>query len=269
MRSGLIFPRARYEEKLLTQAAPRRDDVEPELLNTDRLVLDLDALPEVDVVLDREISQSRALHALNVLERNGVRTINSHDAARIAGDKALTSSCVWQAGVPTPRVKVAFSQQSALNANEAPGHPVVFEPVDGSWGRLMARMKSRSSADAILEHKAHLSSHYHGIFYLQEYVNKPDRDIRAFVIDGGTVCRRTALLTIGAPAGHSVREPRSVRSHQSLMNRAFAPTKRWARCDRRRSYGNERRTYRARGELRNGIQGVDGGCQLGSACAVR
>lgn len=188
LRLGLIFSRIRREEKLLIQAAQRREDVELVPLNTNRLVLDLDALPEVDVVLDREISQSRALHVLNMLEQNGIRTINSLAAARIGGDKVLTSNCLWKAGVPTPRIKVAFTRESALNAIETMGYPVVLKPVDGSWGRLMARIENRTAAEAILEHKAHLSSYYHGIFYLQEYVNKPGRDIRAFVIGGETVC---------------------------------------------------------------------------------
>ena len=188
VRLGLIFSRIRHEEKLLIQAAQRRKDVELVLLNTSRLVLDLDALPEVDVVLDREISQSRALHALNMLERNGTKTINSYAAARIGGDKVLTSSCLRKAGVPTPRIKVAFSRESALNAIEALGYPVVLKPVDGSWGRLMAKIETRTAAEAILEHKMHLSSHYHGIFYLQEHVDKPGRDIRTYVVDGETVC---------------------------------------------------------------------------------
>ena len=188
LRLGLLFSRIRHEEKLLIQAANRRDDVELVPLNTSRMVLDFDALPDVDVVLDREISQSRALHVLSMLERNGVKTVNSFDAARIGGDKVLTSQRLWKAGVPTPRVKVAFTREAALHAIEELGYPVVLKPVDGSWGRLMAKIENRTAAEAILEHKAHLSSYYHGVFYLQEYIDKPDRDIRAFVIGGETVC---------------------------------------------------------------------------------
>lgn len=188
LKLGLLFSRIRHEEKLLIRAAKARKDVEVVLLNTSRLVLDLDALPYLDVVLDREISQSRALHVLNLLEQNGVKTVNSYDAARIGGDKVLTSKRLWQAGVPTPRVKVAFTKESALQAIEALGYPVVLKPVDGSWGRLMAKIENRTAAEAILEHKAHLSSYYHGVFYLQEYVDKPQRDIRAFVVGGKAVC---------------------------------------------------------------------------------
>lgn len=187
LKLGLLFSRIRAEEKLLIQSARRHRGVDLVPLGTSDLILELGAVPEVDVVLDREVSQSRALHVLNLLERTGMRTVNTYDAARIGGDKVLTSARLKQAGIPTPQIRVAFSPDAALTAIEELGYPVVLKPVDGSWGRLMAKIETRTAAEAILEHKAHLSSHYHGVFYLQEFVNKPDRDIRAFVIGGETV----------------------------------------------------------------------------------
>ena len=187
MKLGLLFSRVRIEEKLLTQAAKRHGGIQLVPLSTNDLVLDFNCLPGVKVVLDRELSQSRALHVLKLLERNGVRAVNSFDTARIGGDKILTSIELQKAGIPTPRIKVAFTPKSALQAAEELGYPVVLKPVDGSWGRLMAKIENRTAAEAILEHKVHLSSHYHGVFYLQEFVDKPDRDIRAFVIGGVTV----------------------------------------------------------------------------------
>jgi len=187
VKLGLLHSRIRTEEKLLFEAARRRRDVEVVPLPTSKLVLDFDSLPVVDVVLDREISQSRALHVLNMFDRTGVRTVNTYDTARIGGDKVLTSARLRQAGLPTPEIRVAFSPDAALRAAEDLGYPVVLKPVDGSWGRLMAKIENRTAAESILEHKAHLSSHYHGVFYLQEFVCKPDRDIRAFVINGETV----------------------------------------------------------------------------------
>jgi len=188
VRLGLLFSRLRLEEKRLIQAAQARHDLELVRLNTSRLILDLHRPPQVDVVLDRDLSQSRALHVLNVLERTGVKCINSFDAARIGGDKVLTSKRLWNAGVPTPRVKVAFTRESALRAIEQMGYPVVLKPVDGSWGRLIAKIENRTAAEAILEHKAQLSSYFHEVFYLQEFIDKPQRDIRAYVIDDRAVC---------------------------------------------------------------------------------
>lgn len=188
IRLGLLHSRIRVEEKLLIQAAQARADVELVPLNTNRLVLDLDPIQCVDVVLDRELSQSRALYAMQLLSRTGARMVNSLDASRLGGDKVLTSKRLRNAGVPTPPVKIAFTRESALAAIEAMGYPVVLKPVDGSWGRLMAKIENRTAAEAILEHKSHLSSYFHGVFYLQAYIDKPDRDIRAFVIDDQTVC---------------------------------------------------------------------------------
>ena len=187
VKLGLLYSRVRAEEKTLIQAAKRHGAVTLVPLCTNDLVLDFGSLPDVDVVLDREISQSRALHVLNMMEQSGVRAVNRYDAARIGGDKVLTSLQLHKAGVPTPRIKVAFSRESALLAAEELGYPVVLKPVDGSWGRLMAKIENRTAAEAILEHKSHLSSYYHSVFYLQEFVDKPDRDIRAFVINGRTV----------------------------------------------------------------------------------
>ena len=63
----------------------------------------------------------------------------------------------------------------------------MLKPVLGSWGRLLARVHNRDSAEAILEHRQTLGDYNHHIYYVQEYVDKPGRDIRAFVIGSRTV----------------------------------------------------------------------------------
>jgi [lysine-biosynthesis-protein LysW]--L-2-aminoadipate ligase len=67
------------------------------------------------------------------------------------------------------------------------GYPVVLKPAIGSWGRLLAKVNDREAAEALLEHKQVLGSYHHSIFYIQEYIPKPERDIRAFVIGDETV----------------------------------------------------------------------------------
>ena len=76
---------------------------------------------------------------------------------------------------------MAFSEEAALAAVEAMGYPCVLKPVVGSWGRLLAKVDNRTTAEAFIEHKATLGVN-HQVFYIQEYVNKPGRDIRAFVV---------------------------------------------------------------------------------------
>ncbi len=81
--------------------------------------------------------------------------------------------------MPQPRTALAFTAESALRAIEQMGYPVVLKPVVGSWGRLLARINDRDAAEAVLEHKEVLGSYQHSIFYVQEYVDKPGRDIRS------------------------------------------------------------------------------------------
>ena len=48
-------------------------------------------------------------------------------------------------------------------------------------------MHNRDSAEAILEHRQTLGDYNHHIYYVQEYVDKPGRDIRAFVVGERTI----------------------------------------------------------------------------------
>jgi [lysine-biosynthesis-protein LysW]--L-2-aminoadipate ligase len=123
-----------------------------------------------------------------VLNDWGVPTVNSYEVANICGDKLLTSTALEHAGIPTPRTLVAYTPESAVAACDELGYPVVMKPAVGSWGRLLARVNDRDAAEALLEHKVTLGSFHHGAFYIQEFVRKPGRDIRAFVVGDETIC---------------------------------------------------------------------------------
>jgi [lysine-biosynthesis-protein LysW]--L-2-aminoadipate ligase len=178
----------RVEEKQLMAALERRhfafDRLDPR-----SLALELGArdLAEYDVVLVRCLSHVRAYYATSWLESLGVPTVSSHRTISLCGDKLLTSSTLKDAGLPIPRTQVAFTPEAALGAIDGLGYPVVLKPVTGSWGRLMARLHDRDAAEAVLEHKNTLGDYTHGVFYIQEYVDKPGRDIRAFVVGDETV----------------------------------------------------------------------------------
>jgi len=90
--------------------------------------------------------------------------------------------------VPTPKTRIAFTPESALAAIEQIGYPAVMKPLIGSWGRLVSKVNDREAAEAIVEHKDVLGNYLHSIYYVQEYVAKPGRDIRAFVVGGETIC---------------------------------------------------------------------------------
>ena len=181
---GLLTSRIRLEEKLIIKEAKSRPEIEVKMIDPRKLVFDMKEPPDIDVLLDREISQSRAYHVLELLRTEQIPVINSFDTVNICGDKVLTSAKLSSSGVPTPEIKVAFDTSSAIEAAEDLGYPVVIKPVDGSWGRLLGKINDRASAEALLEHKEHLDSHYHSVLYLQEYIEKNGKDIRAFIIDG-------------------------------------------------------------------------------------
>ena len=181
MRVGLLHSLIRKEEKLLLEAF-RQQGVTPIMLDDRKLTFDLESVPDIDIVVERCINHSRAMHGLRLFESLGIRCINSSDVARICGDKILTSLALKEAGLAQPPIRVAFTEDSALIAIEELGYPVVLKPAVGSWGRLLAKVNDRESAEAILEHKTVLGSYHHSIFYIQKYVEKQGRDIRSFVV---------------------------------------------------------------------------------------
>ncbi|MSR02483.1 MAG: lysine biosynthesis protein LysX [Gemmatimonadetes bacterium] len=182
MRVGFLHSLIRLEEKMLLEEFARRG-AEVVLLDDRVLTFTLGQTPvDVDVVMERSINHSRALHALRLFESQGLVCVNSSAVATTCGDKLLTSVALQEHQVPQPEVRVAFTPESALAAIEEMGYPVVLKPAVGSWGRLLAKVNDRDAAEALLEHKTVLGSYHHSIFYIQRFVAKPGRDIRAFVI---------------------------------------------------------------------------------------
>jgi [lysine-biosynthesis-protein LysW]--L-2-aminoadipate ligase len=128
------------------------------------------------------LSDSRAFYLTRWLEHVGIPTINPYCAIATCGDKLLTSIALEKAGLPVPRTLFGFEPARMANAIEEIGYPVVLKPLRGSWGRLLARIGDRFAAEAVLEHKKTLGGVPHSVFYAQEYVDKPGRDIRSLVV---------------------------------------------------------------------------------------
>ncbi|MHB1261824.1 MAG: hypothetical protein ACYC2H_08940, partial [Thermoplasmatota archaeon] len=131
------------------------------------------------------------------------------------GDKAETSLLLAKAGVRTPKTRVAFTPEAALRACRELGYPAVLKPTMGSWARLLAKVDNDEQADMVLEHKEALGNPLQQVYYIQEYVKKPEanaavgthqligtpasagaggaspaashRDIRAFVVGDETI----------------------------------------------------------------------------------
>src|SRR5438105_346951 len=184
---GILCSRVRVEEKALFEALRRRA-IPFERLDEDRLQFPIGGpFPHPDVVLDRSIHHGRSLYALTLLNVARIPTVNRARVARICGDKILTTAALARAGLPVPKTVVTFTREAALEAIEAMGYPVVLKPMVGSWGRLLAKINDRDAAEAVLEHKEVLGSYQHGIFYIQQYIHKPERDLRVIVVGDRTV----------------------------------------------------------------------------------
>ncbi len=185
---GFLYTRLRVEEKYLLDEFEKHSDVEVVRINDGNSFFDINQLPEqVDVLFERSISYSRGLYISRIFEAHGVPVVNSSAVAERCGDKYVTSQILVHNEIPTPRVYMAFDEESALSAIEAMGYPCVLKPVVGSWGRLLAKVDNRHMAESLIEHKSSLGVN-HQVFYIQEYINKPGRDIRAFVIGDECIC---------------------------------------------------------------------------------
>ena len=186
---GVLLSRVRVEEKLLLQELASRG-IATKVIDDRELVLPTETKPDlgVDVVLERCIQHGTALYALSVLAGWCIPSVNTYEVAEICGNKLLTTMRLVRDKVPAPKTRIAFTPDSALAAAEQLGYPVVMKPLIGSWGRLVSKVNDRESAEAIVEHKDVLGNYLHSIYYVQEYVNKPGRDIRAFVVGDETIC---------------------------------------------------------------------------------
>ena len=164
-------------------------------INDDEEYFDIGQKPvDVDVLFERSISYSRGLYISRIFEALWHPGDQSPGLIERCGDKYVTSQILIRSGIPSPRVLMAFSEKSALKAIDELGYPCVLKPVIGSWGRLLAKVNDPASAEAIIEHKAILGGVNHQIFYIQEYIQKPGRDIRAFVIGDETDLRHLPHL---------------------------------------------------------------------------
>ncbi|MCB9137287.1 MAG: lysine biosynthesis protein LysX [Caldilineaceae bacterium] len=193
-KAGILYSRVRAEEKLLFEAFEKRG-VDFDLIDDRNVIFEItsgrayeEMYAAYDVVVERCINHSRALYSLRILNDRGIPTVNTAHVADVCGNKLQTTSALTAAGVPSPRTLIAYTSESALEAIEELGYPVVLKPAVGSWGRLLSKLNDREAAEAVLEHKEVLGTYHHSIFYIQEYINKPMRDIRAFVVGDETIC---------------------------------------------------------------------------------
>jgi len=183
---GIIYDRLRWEEKELSKSADARGlDVNRVDAKTISLDSDWSSTDTQDkfgnIVLQRCISYFRGLHTTAFLESKGLKVINSMDVALTCGNKLLTTLKLEKANVPTPRTLFSFTAEGAIESLQTIGYPAVLKPVTGSWGRMVVKLNDKETAQAMIEMRSKIEGPLNQIFYIQEMVDRPPRDIRTIV----------------------------------------------------------------------------------------
>jgi len=185
-RISLVYDRIRWEEKALIEAS-RKLGLDVRLIDSKEIYLKADDFEIIrnefgDVALQRCISYFRGLHITAVLESMGLPVINPFHVSLICGNKLFTTLALIKADVPVPKTLVAFTNKGAIKALDSLGYPAVLKPVVGSWGRLIALVKDRETAQALIESREEMRDSLMQIYYFQEYVKRPPRDIRILTV---------------------------------------------------------------------------------------
>lgn len=177
----VLYDTIRWEEKALLEAGKKKN-IDIQMVDCKKLFLDLDKKTNgFGTVLQRCVSYYRNVHSTAALEGMGVNVINCLKTGIFAGNKLYTHMLLKKSGVPTPFANVAFSKDAALESLEKTGYPKVIKPTVGSWGRLISKLNDRDSAEGIIESREKMYPIYQ-IHYLEEFVERPPRDIRAIMV---------------------------------------------------------------------------------------
>ena len=186
----VVFDRLRSEEKMLQKEASNLGhdtvmlDAKITQVNTDSKKEDYNL---GDVVLERCVSYFRGLHFTASLEFLDIPVLNKFDVASVCGNKMFMTLLLKKNNIPTPKTYFSFSSQSASDNLEKIGYPLVIKPVIGSWGRGVMPIKDKDTMDAVSEIRDITDSPHDRIYYLQELIKRPPRDIRVITIGNNPV----------------------------------------------------------------------------------
>ena len=176
-----LYDTIRLEEKLLIES-DKKNDINLEMVDCKKLFVDLNDKKNFDgPVLQRCVSYYRNLHSTAAIEGQGTKVVNCLNTGIFAGNKLFTHMLLQKAGVPTPDATVAFSKDSALEALNKNGFPKIIKPTVGSWGRMVSKINDMDSAEGIIDGREVMYP-IHQVHFLEEFVERPPRDIRVIVI---------------------------------------------------------------------------------------
>jgi [lysine-biosynthesis-protein LysW]---L-2-aminoadipate ligase len=185
VRICIIYDKLRFEEKKIYNGIQQKG-LDATLVDGKSLIFDTESSKSDsrfgDIILQRVISYNRGLHLTYCLEQIGLPVVNSFSVSEICGNKLITSLILKKNNVPTPKTTFAFSTESARECMKKLGYPLVVKPIIGSWGRGVYQIKDQFMAEMMLDSRQENDNSFSRIYYFQELIDRPSRDIRCIVI---------------------------------------------------------------------------------------
>lgn len=181
---GVIYDVLRWEEKnIITEAKRMGHKVFPiyvrdYVFSSKKFNLDNNA----DIFMQRSVSHSRAIITSILIETLGYRSINDYYTLFRVSNKLLTLMLLKKHNILVPEFIVAFEKEKVIESSKELGYPLVIKPIEGSWGRMVAKANDSDTLRSFMEYQDYTSQQYKTVYFIQEYINKPNRDIRIFVI---------------------------------------------------------------------------------------
>ncbi|MEW5841546.1 lysine biosynthesis protein LysX [Nitrososphaera sp.] len=180
----IIYDKVRFEEKALYDKATDKG-LKAQLVDAKSITVGTDSkradFALGDVIMQRSVSHYRGLYLTACLEFLDYPVINRFQVAETCGNKLVTSLVLAKNHIPTPKTKFAFSPEAAMEVIRKQGLPLVLKPIVGSWGRGVFPLRDEETANMIIEMREENDSPLSRIYYVQEMIDRPPRDIRCIV----------------------------------------------------------------------------------------
>src|SRR5919108_833538 len=187
---SIICDKVRFEEKMLYEKAQSKG-IKSKIVDAKKLTVGTDSKPKDfllgDIILQRSVSYYRGLYLTACLEFLGFKVINRFEVGQTCGNKLITSIKLAENKIPSPKTQFAFSAESGLENIKKTGFPVVLKPIVGSWGRGIYPLRNLETASMIVEMREEDNSPLSRIYYIQEMVDRPPRDVRCIVVDDNVI----------------------------------------------------------------------------------
>ncbi len=185
MEVSIVYDKVRFEEKALYEKAQQKG-IKVKIVDAKTIVITTESKKKDfalgDVILQRSVSHYRGLYLTACLEFLGFDVVNKYRVGETCGNKLITSLALAKHRVPTPKTQFAFSAESALETINKTGFPVVLKPIVGSWGRGVFPLRDSEVANMIVEMREEDDSSLSRIYYIQEMIDRPPRDLRCIVV---------------------------------------------------------------------------------------